>query len=79
MAHSISRSSPSARQGHGALPVVLFFVAALALAVFAIGYLAFSGPQRLAVQSLELRLPKAPTPSPVPNPQPLPSPLPRPG
>jgi hypothetical protein len=61
------------------MPVVLFFVAALAMAMFAIGYLAWNGPSRLANQALELKLPKAPTPAPMPNPQPLPAPLPKPG
>jgi hypothetical protein len=80
MAHSAQRPDMQARRaGHGALPVVLFFVAALALAMFAIGYLAWSGPQRLANNAIELKLPKAPTPTPMPNPQPIPAPLPRPG
>jgi hypothetical protein len=77
MAHSIPRSSTPAKGGHGALPVVLFFVAALAMAMFAIGYLAWNGPSRLANQTLELKLPRAPAPA--PNPQPLPAPSPRPG
>jgi hypothetical protein len=78
MAQSIPRSSTS-RQGYGAWPVVLFLVAALALAMFAIGYLAWHGPERVAGQTLELKLPKAPSLPRTPNPQPLPSPLPKPG
>ena len=78
MAHTIQRpGARSADRSHGAWPVVLFFVAALAVSMFAIGYLAWTAPQRLAANGIELRLPRAP--SGAPNPQPLPAPMPRPG
>ena len=79
MAHSIPRSPARESRGNGALPVVLFLVVALAISMFAIGYLAWTAPQRLTGETLELKIPKAPSPAPMPNPQPLPSPLPRPG
>ena len=67
--------------GHGAMPVIAFLVAALLVAVLAIGYIAWQGQPQLAAQSIDVKLPDGPRiPSvPMPNPQPIPSPIPKPG
>lgn len=73
MARVIRHGDAGERRSHGALPVVLFFILALAVSMFAIGYIAWQAPHRVG-EAFELRLPKAPG---LPHTPPLPNPRPR--
>lgn len=74
--------SQTQRGVRGAAPVLAFLIGALAVAVFALAYLAVKGPNPLTSPRVEMNLPRAPRlpqPAPMPNPEPIPLPTPRPG